>query len=215
VNRKGALQELTGDFDNFVPVGYSNHTKAPIFFGSRRGGTFQLIGYQESFDGIDFKTNIPQFYSPDHHTLITRSYGKRTRWSLVRRAEKKEEIVGDFEFDPFALWKKGTIRTCVAKPGYPRYMLGDTICPYAKLSYSLAKSADGTNVPYIVISSCKKVKGLLCVVYGAYGLDTHMNVDRWKPLLDRGWAVCLCLVRGGGDHDGAWAEAARRESKIS
>lgn len=214
VSRKGALQELTGDFDNFVPVGYSNHTKAPIFFGSRRGATFQLIGYQEPFNGIEFKTNIPQFYSPDHHTLITRCYGKRTRWSLIGRTEKKEEIVGDFEIDPFALWKKGAIRICVSKPGYPRYMLGDTICPYAKSSYSLEKSADGTNVPYIVISSCKKVKGLLCVVYGAYGLDTHMNVDRWKPLLDRGWAVCLCLVRGGGDHDGVWAEAARRENKV-
>jgi oligopeptidase B len=77
----------------------------------------------------------------------------------------------------------------------------------------MTKSEDGTKVPYVLISSCNKPSALLCIVYGAYGIDTHMNVDRWKPLLARGWGLCLALVRGGGDHDDEWAEAARRENR--
>jgi oligopeptidase B len=32
--------------------------------------------------------------------------------------------------------------------------------------------------------------------------------------LRRGISVCFALVRGGGDHDDAWAEAARRDQKV-
>ena len=213
----GELEEITGAFSSFVPVGFSNHTRDVIFFGknkSKNENGWELVGYQESsLEKIDFNINVPQFFSPDKHILITRSYGKRTYWNLIGQVKKGKDIIGDFEVNPFAVWKNGGVEITIAKAGFPRYLLGDSICKYADASYYMTKSTDGIKVPYVLISSCDKPSALLCIVYGAYGIDTHMNVDRWKPLLARGWALCLALVRGGGDHDDEWAEAARRENK--
>ena len=55
------------------------------------------------------------------------------------------------------------------------------------------------------------------VGYGAYGMSTQLNTARWYPLIMRGWTVVFALVRGGGDHSMAWADAARtwrRESAL-
>jgi oligopeptidase B len=76
------------------------------------------------------------------------------------------------------------------------------------------KSKDGTNVPYIIIRGNRPIRGLFVIGYGAYGLPTHINTERWLPLLRRGYTLCYALVRGGGDHDDAWAEAARRDHKV-
>jgi len=75
----------------------------------------------------------------------------------------------------------------------------------------------GHHVPYIVVQRGPISKGLLVVGYGAYGMSTQLNTARWYPLLMRGWTVIFALVRGGGDHSMAWADAARtwrRESAL-
>jgi hypothetical protein len=80
-----------------------------------------------------------------------------------------------------------------------------------------ATSADGTKVPYIIIKERGvKLKAQLVYVYGAYGSSTPIGwpQNQWYPLLKRGWAMVYALVRGGGDIDAAWAEAARRENRI-
>jgi len=78
------------------------------------------------------------------------------------------------------------------------------------------KSMDHVNVPYVVI----KQKGInpkaqLIYVYGAYGSTTPIDwpYRSWYPLLKRGWAVVFALVRGGGDNNAAWADAARRDHR--
>lgn len=77
-----------------------------------------------------------------------------------------------------------------------------------------ARSADGTNVPFLVVHE-KGIKpiGLLVYVYGAYGSDTPVQWPHsfWYPLLKRKWAIAFAFVRGGGDHTEEWANAARRE----
>ena len=79
-----------------------------------------------------------------------------------------------------------------------------------------AVSQDGTNVPYIVIKErgCTP-KAQLIYVYGAYGSTTPINwpYKNWYPLLKRKWAIVFAMVRGGGDIDEAWADAARRENR--
>jgi oligopeptidase B len=52
-------------------------------------------------------------------------------------------------------------------------------------------------------------------VYGAYGSTTPINwpYQNWYPLLKRGWAIVFALVRGGGDNNAAWADAARRDRR--
>ncbi len=78
-------------------------------------------------------------------------------------------------------------------------------------------SADGTKVPYVIIKEKGvKPKALMVYVYGAYGSSTPIGwpQNQWYPLLKRRWAMVYALVRGGGDIDAAWAEAARRENRI-
>jgi hypothetical protein len=78
------------------------------------------------------------------------------------------------------------------------------------------ESKDTTKVPYIVIKEKgQHIKAQLIYVYGAYGSTTPVNwpYQNWYPLLQRGWAVVFAMVRGGGDIDAAWADAARVENR--
>jgi dipeptidyl aminopeptidase/acylaminoacyl peptidase len=77
-------------------------------------------------------------------------------------------------------------------------------------------SQDGTKVPFIIIKEKDiKPKAQLIVVYGSYGALTPIGwpYANWYPILKRKWAIVYALVRGGGDKDEAWAEAARRENR--
>jgi len=79
-----------------------------------------------------------------------------------------------------------------------------------------ALSTDGQRVPYVIISEkgCTPVAQFI-YVYGAYGSSTPVNWphQNWYPLLKRKWAIIFAMVRGGGDIDAAWANAARRENR--
>jgi hypothetical protein len=104
----------------------------------------------------------------------------------IMRDERKIEILNPMKFKPLDIHRFHTI------------------------------SKDGTKVPFIII----KEKGItpkaqLVYVYGSYGASTpigwpYMN---WFPILNRKWAIVYALVRGSGDIDAAWAEAARRENR--
>ena len=77
-------------------------------------------------------------------------------------------------------------------------------------------SKDGTKVPFVIIKEKGiKPKAQLIYVYGAYGSSTPIGwpYANWSPILNRKWAIVFALVRGGGDIDAAWAEAARRENR--
>jgi hypothetical protein len=77
-------------------------------------------------------------------------------------------------------------------------------------------SKDGTKVPFFIIKEKGvKPKAQLIYVYGAYGSSTPIDwpYQNWYPLLKRKWAIVFALVRGGGDVDEAWADAARRENR--
>ena len=79
-----------------------------------------------------------------------------------------------------------------------------------------AVSKDGTVVPYVAVKQKGvAVKAQFIYVYGAYGASTPVNwpYQSWYPLLKRGWVIVFAMVRGGGDVNEAWAEAARRENR--
>ena len=78
------------------------------------------------------------------------------------------------------------------------------------------KSKDGTPIPYIII----KQKGIrpkahLIYVYGAYGSTTPIEwpYKTWYSLLQRRWAIVYAMVRGSGDNNSEWANAARRDHR--
>ena len=206
---EGAVKELKG-FTAFVPVGF--HNKKPCFFGRKEGS--------DSYSSVNCTVKLgneetPEYFDPNSQLLITKEKGKRT---VSINSKTVVTVTANVDVDTLPSWRQGgKAQITVAQPGSYRQTLEDflqqKLCPYAKLQYQTVKSKDGTIVPYLLVSSCKP-NNLLCIVYGAYGVPTRMNTDRWKPLLDRGWGLCFALVRGGGDHTDAWAEAARRDGKI-
>ena len=162
-------------------------------------------------------TQTPEWFDPDRHLLCTRVKGKRTVWNSTT-GKPVFSCIANLDIDSLGSWRGGTNRITVQEPGSYRqeieaYLTKSTLCPYAKRTTLSVKSKDGTIVPLLLVSSCKP-KHLLCIVYGAYGVPTRFNTDRWKPLLDRGWALSFALVRGGGDHTDAWADDGRRGKKI-
>lgn len=216
--RSDALDEITGRYVSFVPVGY--HTKVsrddPCFFGRRQGtSVYEPVG--KGFIGWKLPSlagKTPETCSFSEGYLVTRSYGKRTIWNL-KTGHVKQVIVGEVPLDTIQAYALGKAELHLMPPGASLGKVGGTNpVPYARVRYFTAKSRDGTRVPVVFVSSVKDPHHILVIGYGAYGVPTHMGTDRWRPLLTRGWAVCYILVRGGGDHDDAWAEAGRREQKV-
>ncbi|KAM8945432.1 prolyl endopeptidase-like [Pelodytes ibericus] len=72
-----------------------------------------------------------------------------------------------------------------------------------------AKSQDGTLVPVTVFYKASgedlKQRPLLIHVYGAYGMDLNMSFKVEKRMLvDDGWILAYCHVRGGGELGCSW-----------
>ncbi|XP_051869176.1 prolyl endopeptidase-like isoform X2 [Pristis pectinata] len=87
-----------------------------------------------------------------------------------------------------------------------------------KVTRLKAPSMDGTLVPISVFHKTTlnqmNENPLLVHVYGAYGMD--LNVD-FKPeqmmLLEDGWILAYCHVRGGGELGLSWHKAGRLDKK--
>jgi protease II len=213
LNRQEVLEEITG-YESFVPVGFAKDSQTVHYFGRKEGESFYTFSGLGSLQCL--QTQTPEFACLTEEILVTKHYGKRTLWNL-RTGKALDIMVGQFQPDLLTPWILGKARFATSRPGYAMALYEpdvDCLCGYARSSYRMTKSKDRTSVPYILVQSRdQKPQNLLVVGYGAYGMTTHLNVDRWKPLLRRGWAICLALVRGGGDHTDEWAEAARTLSK--
>ncbi|XP_072491819.1 prolyl endopeptidase-like isoform X1 [Notamacropus eugenii] len=81
-----------------------------------------------------------------------------------------------------------------------------TDCHMARLE---AKSKDGTLVPVTIFykrnSEDLQKRPLLIHVYGAYGIDLNMNFKAEnRMLIEDGWILAYCHVRGGGELGLRW-----------
>ncbi|KAJ8248312.1 hypothetical protein GJAV_G00240660 [Gymnothorax javanicus] len=90
--------------------------------------------------------------------------------------------------------------------------------PHYHTTRLMAPSQDGTMVPLTVFHSraWDDLRGapLLLHVYGAYGLDIHMGFCPEKRLLlEEGWILAYCHVRGGGERGLGWHRTGRLEGK--
>jgi hypothetical protein len=163
-----------------------------------------------------------------HHTLlITRKEGMYSLWkcSTQEAPVLLDSGMKKFKFNSFGIHHQDSTATLtcmipgefssnlsISKGTIQRY-------PPAMPAYGNATHhLSATHVPYFLITPCKgKAKALLVVGYGAYGLPTPISTARWYPLILRGWAIAIAMVRGGGDDTMAWANAARtwkREASI-
>ncbi|XP_025902034.1 prolyl endopeptidase-like isoform X2 [Nothoprocta perdicaria] len=83
----------------------------------------------------------------------------------------------------------------------------------------LAKSKDETSVPITVFHNTKSKelhrKPLLVHVYGAYGIDLNMSFKEEKlMLIEEGWILAYCHVRGGGELGLSWHKDGCQHKKL-
>ena len=169
--------------------------------------------------------------------VMTMYEGSHTIWYCTPR--RKPHViynikVGAIEPEGWSQWEHSVQQMCVVKAPFQtpclitiinnhivrldnRHRIARPIqFPLLEIHKYHAKSKDHTNVPYVVIKE-KGVtpKAQIVYVYGAYGSTTPIKwpYQNWYPLLKRGWAIVFALVRGGGDNNAAWADAARRDQR--
>jgi pimeloyl-ACP methyl ester carboxylesterase len=169
-------------------------------------------------------------------SVITKSNIENKLWYCGPHHKPKLIFTGplaDISPNPWTRWEESLSEQFVIRsPIHPTYILtimhGNIISKYepfksAPASITLlgnlhisrgnAVSLDRTKVPYAIVSHVplSKVKGLIVYVYGAYGSGTNTGwvMSQWGPLIKRGWAISFAFVRGGGDKDDSWADAAR------
>lgn len=81
-----------------------------------------------------------------------------------------------------------------------------------------ARSKDGAMVPITLLHSAHvgalENVPLLVHVYGSYGRDLNMEFcPKARFLLEQGWALAYCHIRGGGECGLSWHRQARIEGK--
>jgi len=170
---------------------------------------------------------IPEAVWVHQNLLVTRKQGLRFLWrcSTQEQPTLLDSGVKKFKLNTFGIHHQDSLATLTCMvPGAFSSNIEITkkdirIFPPIMPAYGTAtREFTSTHVPYILITPCgKKPTALLVVGYGAYGLPTPIGTGRWYPLLLRGWAVAIAMVRGGGDDTMAWADAARtwkREASI-
>ncbi|XP_019627440.1 PREDICTED: prolyl endopeptidase-like [Branchiostoma belcheri] len=115
------------------------------------------------------------------------------------------EVEYEFHLPTRQLWKQTTEGSPAVSDQYVMHRL-------------MATSQDGTSVPLTVFHK-KGVEQtgknpLLVYVYGAYGEDVNMNFSSERlVLLERGWVLAFCHVRGGGELGRQWYHNGRLLNK--
>ena len=165
----------------------------------------------DSLAHIDKKYNI-EYFSIKADWTITIDHGIRTLW---KGSESMIWIWGDILYDsrnPFSL--------DVYDIRYEPYSI---MLPEWKLTNPKAVPFPcgyyNNPLPAFVVHprlGSKGSKGLLITAYGAYGTPTHVGnlIQRWKPLLLRGWIIAAVMVPGSGDHDTNWIRSGQRLNRI-
>lgn len=168
------------------------------------------------------------FLWPKKGLLVTKAMGQKTLWKCGPKNQPRKLIsipAGTIQFDPWAVWEGRlpcSVRISEPNRGLAIYTITEdstltlqapvTPTPLSTERFE-GKSADDTKVFGIITKMIDtKPKALLVIGYGAYGLPTAIGsvMQRWAPLVKRGWAIAHTFLRGGGDHTEAWAKAGRR-----
>ena len=142
--------------------------------------------------------------------VITRNYGIRTLWQISNDAIKSMITVwGEISFDT-----RDPEHLYIKDMRYEPYVVNAanwTLNNPTAYQYSFSQYSDVLPT-FVVHPTTSTVKGFLITAYGAYGSPTKTGslVPRWKPLLEKGWAVASVCVPGSGDHDTAWIRKGQR-----
>jgi pimeloyl-ACP methyl ester carboxylesterase len=148
--------------------------------------------------------------------VVTRRYGIRTLWRTTRNQPDMEQVVsvwGEISYDT-----RDPTRIHVSDMRYEPYTIKtENWTLTSPQAHPFPCSYYEDKAPAFVVhpSADLAPKGLLICAYGAYGSPTRVGslIQRWRPLLEVGWAIASVCVPGSGDHDDAWKRAGQRQNR--
>ena len=152
---------------------------------------------------------IPEYVCEKRDIIITHWKGQRTIW---KNSKVVWHDIGNVLVDP---WESSWVRITVPGHQVIWWSVEDTQCPPTTplLAGRVSLRESKRGVPYVIVLPSGLPKHLLVAGYGAYGMQSQMATQRWEPLLHRGWAICLPMWRGGGDHTPEWEDEGRRDGR--
>lgn len=187
----------------YYPIGY--HKKKLCYFYSN-GSSWKSKGF--SFE--EFEEEI-EYFSLKNKLFLLRESGKKTMYNL--HFKKLYSFYGDlilnrFVENPFTRFFIDFTNSGIQEMN----IVDETVIMNCTDSYASTKRFFTKNVPIVCAIPCK-IKALLVIAYGAYGLPTSFGTSRWKPYIDDGWLIAFVCVRGSGDVTKRWAEEGRAYKK--
>jgi len=222
IGLKGGIKRLDKEATVFFPVGYGPKGGDPCYF-FRKDFSSPWVARGAALKAMTLPTGISghglDLVNLREGVIIHRAHGERYADKGARRLMS---FWGEIQENAWSHWNGADADLRLFVPGQtavkgtfkdslffekPATVYG------ASLKNGMAKSADGTQVRWLVVASEKKPLGLLVVGYGAYNLTTPTDTTRWRLYIEAGFAIGFAFIRGGGDHNDAWAAAGRIEGK--
>ena len=206
------IDELEIAYENLVlqsyfPIGYYKG-KICYFFNLNN------IWYSKGFKINNFSNEI-EYASLKNNILILRDNGLKRVFDFKMKEIYNfygNLILNKFVENPFDRFFIDFTDSGIQEFHNSSHVFVNKTCyrPYCKVKRYFV---DDIDIPLIVAKPFCNIKGLMVTAYGGYGLPTTLSSTRWKPYLEDGWIIAYACVRGSGDVDKAWADAARTYNK--
>lgn len=188
----------------YYPIGYYNNKICYFYYDD----TWKLNGatFKHSF-----KNNIV-YANLQYNIIILKEYGKDIVYNFSMK--KLFSYYGSIHLHPFSNKIDPFERFYINTPDKGVIEMNKFEAKQCKSPYSIIKEHSVNKVHYILLNPLCKMKGVIIVGYGAYGISTSTSTARWKPYLEDGWGIVFAFIRGGGDVDYEWEVDAKTYNKV-
>ena len=235
VKPTGQIEPLTPKGVLFIPVGYARGSTEPCYFVK---GSVESPWEARGAPLKDLKLSSKCLHASIEYCILScslviyRVQGERFIDACSKRVNKQvAKVLGEIHFHDWPMWYGQVGYTKPAEfsliipgktPVKAHYTVGGgLVLDKPKSVYGgdvisgVVRSKDGEGVRWVATwKKNTKPKALLMIGYGAYGMTTPFETTRWRPYMERGFAIGFALIRGGGDDTELWAQKGRVQGKL-
>jgi hypothetical protein len=235
VKATGHVEPLSPKANYFLPIGFARGSTEPCYFAKdSASASWEPHGTalrELKYSAKCLRSTI-EYCILSCGLVVYRAQGERYIDACTRRSSKQvAKILGEIHLHDWPIWYGQVGYTKPVEfsfiipgktPVKAHYTVGERLqLDKPKSVYGgevisgLATSDDGEKVRWVAVwKKGGMPKALLMIGYGAYGITTPFETTRWRPYMERGFAIAFALIRGGGDDTEAWAQKGRLHGKL-